>query len=272
MTSRYDDDKEIHYRLGLEHERLSRGGSPTLEYVRTQELFKRFLPPPPGTVADVGGGTGVYAAPLARKGYTVHLVDAMDNHVETALAVAQAQPVHPFTAEVGDARHLVLPDNSFDAVLLAGPLYHLTSKADRLSALSEAARIARPGAPVLAVSISRFASLFGGLIDDALRDPVFRPIVERDLRDGQHRNPDPARYPQFFTTAHFALPAEFAAEIEEAGLRLDGLYAIEGPGVMVDWSEVSDSRREDILFAIRAVETEASLIGLSTHFMAVARR
>jgi hypothetical protein len=53
-------DAEIlaHYEEGLERDRLLRGGAGRLEYLRTRELLARYLPPPPVTVLDVGGGAG----------------------------------------------------------------------------------------------------------------------------------------------------------------------------------------------------------------------
>jgi hypothetical protein len=66
-------DAEIagHYAEVPERERLARGHW-VLERVRTWELLGRHLPPPPGTVLDVGGAAGVYALPLAEQGYEVH--------------------------------------------------------------------------------------------------------------------------------------------------------------------------------------------------------
>jgi SAM-dependent methyltransferase len=40
-------------------------------------------------------------------------------------------------------RDLDLPDASVDAVLLLGPLYHLTDRAERVRALRQCARIVR---------------------------------------------------------------------------------------------------------------------------------
>jgi ubiquinone/menaquinone biosynthesis C-methylase UbiE len=266
------DDIAIHYELGLEHERLFRGGVPSLEFVRTMELLDRFLPPPPSSIADIGGGTGVYAAPLARKQYAVTLIDPIELHIEKAHEVAAQQPEHPFTATIGDARKLDLPSDHYDVALLFGPLYHLTEREDRITALREARRILKLGGLLLAVGISRFRSLLGGLVERQLQNPLFRPIVERDLKDGQHRNPDPAKHPEFFTTAFFHHPDELAAEVVDSGLESDGLYAIEGPGRIVPWSSSDEAGRADALYATRVTEREPSLLGLSTHIMAIARK
>ena len=266
-----DPDIRSHYDLGLERERLSRDGE-SLEFVRTQELLVRYLPPPPAAILDVGGGPGAYAVWLARDGYRVHLLDPVPLHLEQANAAAAAQPDHPFTAALGDARRLVEPEASFDAVLLLGPLYHLTERADRVAALAEARRVLRPGGVVLAVGISRFASLLDGLRSGFLGDPTADAIVERDLRDGQHRNPDPVRYPNWFTTAFFHHPTELAEEVEAAGFALDALLGIEGPGWLIDAAWADPERRPSVLAAARAVEREPSLLGLSAHLLAVARK
>lgn len=266
-----DAEIRAYYDRGDERDRLFAGGD-RLELVRTKELLERFLPRPPATILDVGGGPGAYAAWLAASGYEVHLVDPVPLHVEQAAAAAAAQPDHPFTTAVGDARRLAEGDASVDAVLLLGPLYHLTERADRLTALAEAARVARPGGVVLAVAISRFASLLDGLRLGFLDDPAGVEIVRQDLATGQHRNPDLVGRPAWFTTAFFHHPDELAAEIEEAGLRLDGIFGIEGPGGFVGpgWSE--SERRDAILLAARAVEGEAATIGMSGHLLAVGRK
>src|SRR5215472_11479902 len=86
-----------YYDQGREASRLE-GGSGPLEFVRTQEILRRHLPRPPGFVLDVGGASGVHAAWLARDGYSVHVVDPIELHVEQARAAAAAQPSAPFSA------------------------------------------------------------------------------------------------------------------------------------------------------------------------------
>jgi len=262
-------DLLAHYGTGYEQRRLGEGVG-TLELVRTQELLLRFLPPAPATILDVGGGPGAYAGWLAGRGYAVHLVDPVPLHVEQARAVADAQPDHPFSAEVGDARRLAAADASSDVVLLLGPLYHLVERSERLAALAQACRVLRPGGRLFAAAISRFASLLDGLRTGALADPRFAPVVERNLRDGQHRNPRPREHPEWFATAYFHLPGDLADELNAAGLRLDGLFGIEGPGWLFEQRWADPALRERVLDAARAVEQEPALLGPSAHLLAVA--
>jgi ubiquinone/menaquinone biosynthesis C-methylase UbiE len=263
---------ESHYGTGYERSRLFPGGRPSLEFARSMELLERLLPAPPARLLDVGGGPGSYAAPLARRGYRVHLVDPMPLHVEQAREAAASDPAAAFTAAVGDARQLAESSGSQDAVVLFGPLYHLTEATGRQQALGEAWRVLRPGGRLLAMAVCRFASLLDGLYEGWLDDPVFRPIVDQDLASGQHRNPDPVGRPEFFTTAYFHTPTGLASEIEQAGFTGVTVYGVEGPGWPLRREWADPQRREQILFAARAVETQPSLIGFSDHLIAAAAK
>lgn len=259
-----------HYATGGERDRLLQGTS-RIEFVRTQRILRRVLPPAPARLLDVGGGPGRYAIWLANDGYDVVLIDPVPLHVDQARTAAQ-QSARPFAAEIGDARALPIDDRSVEAVLLLGPLYHLTERTDRLQALTEARRVVRPGGVIAVAAISRFASLFDGLWHGLLDDPAFAAIVARDLHDGQHRNP--TDHPAYFTTAFFHHPDELAEEIAAAGLRLDDLLAVEGPAWLLPdldrwWDD--EPRQDRLLAAIAAIEREPSLLGMSAHLLAIVR-
>jgi ubiquinone/menaquinone biosynthesis C-methylase UbiE len=257
-----------HYEAGVERERLAEGTS-RIEFVRTKELLQRFLPPPPASVLDVGGGPGAYASWLAEVGYHVHLVDPVKLHIRQA-EEASERAARGFTATLGDARRLEEPDSSHDAVLMLGPLYHLTEHRDRILALREGRRVVRPGGIVAAAAISRFASLLDGLRGGYLADPVFHAIVERDLSEGQHRNPTDR--PEWFTTSYFHHPDELPVEVGDAGLAFEALFGVEGPGWLLPDLWDDPSRHQDVLHVARAVEQERTLLGASAHLLVIARR
>lgn len=253
-----------YYDAGQEQARLA---PDRLERARTRRLLERFLPATPARIADVGGGPGAHALWLVERGYDVALLDAVPLHVGQAIAAGVPK------ALVGDARGLPWEDASFDAVLLFGPLYHLTERDDRLRAISEAARVVRPGGVVMSAAISRFASFVDGLVHGRFADPAFREVVAQDIEDGQHRNA--GGIPGWFTTAFFHTGGELASEVAESGLILRALLAIEGPGsVLADDTalEADDEARSALLDMIERVESEPSLLGLSSHIMAVAHR
>jgi ubiquinone/menaquinone biosynthesis C-methylase UbiE len=262
-----------HYASGYEADRLN-VSTGQLERERTRELLTRFLPPAPAIVLDVGGGPGAHACWLAKQGYTVHLIDIVPSHVEKAIAASALQPDTPLaTASVGDARSLQWKADAVDAILLFGPLYHLTAKQDRGNALREAHRILKPGGVLLAIGISRFASTMDGIRCGYLKDPHFATIAERDLEDGQHRNRTPQ--PEYFMDTFFHHPAQLQSEAAESGFTISGIYGVEGPGWLVPdfdewWIELENRKR--LLKIAQALECEPSLLGINAHLMLVAHK
>jgi len=254
-----------YYRRGGERDRLA-AGQGRLEFLRTWDVLTRVLPAAPAVILDVGGGTGVYAGPLAEAGYQVRVVDPVPEHV----AAAASRP--GVTAVLGDARALPAADRGVDAVLLLGPLYHLLERADRVAVWREAARVVRPAGVVLGATISRFASLFDGFIKDYFSDARFRPLVERALTDGVHHNVETSR--TWFTNAYFHHPDELPAEVAEAGLIMKRRIAVESPlwmtGSRLDQILESQELTGLLLEMLRRVEDEPSLLGASSHLLTVA--
>jgi hypothetical protein len=134
-------------------------------------------------------------------------------------------------------------------------------------------RALRPDGVLFGAAICRFASLLDSVVRGFNDDSRFAPILERDLIDGQHRNP--TGDPNFFTTAFFHRPEELHEEVVDAGYSVIELVGIEGPAWLVPDFEarwVDPIRRERLLALTRKVEHEVALSGLSPHLLIVGRK
>ncbi|MEV6956560.1 class I SAM-dependent methyltransferase [Streptomyces sp. NPDC051183] len=255
------------YTRSDEAARLRATATGALEYTRTRELLRRHLPPTPARVLDVGGGPGTHARWLAEDGYTVHVVDPVSKHV------AQAASIDGVTAELGDARRLTAAAQTYDAVLLLGPLYHLHDRHDRILALTEAARVARPGGLVAAAAISRYSPLLDYIATTGLTETPIQDGVRDTLAQGRYAGQ------RGFTVAYFQTSAELRAEVTDAGLADPALYGIEGPGwVAVKAIEkytganlMGTDMYDAALAAARLAEPHATLTDASAHILAITR-
>ncbi len=268
------DEALQHYGQGTEAERLINNPYGQLERIRSQEIIKSYLPAPPAVVYDIGGGPGLYSVWLLGLGYEVHLIDAVKVHTEQAQNLINEKfPNSKSSAKLGDAKNLEFADESADAVLLMGPLYHLTNYNERIQALKEARRVLKPEGYLFAVGISRFASSLDGLFSNLFNDPDFAEIAVNDLERGQHRNPN--NKPGYFTTTFFHHPEELKKELEDSGLQFIKTLSIEGPAWLLPHlnTYLENQERQDLLMEIlRKTEAESSMLGVSAHMMAIARK
>lgn len=258
---------EVHeyYERGGERTRLSGSATGRLEFLRTRDILRRLIGAP-AEVLDVGGGTGVHSAWLAGDGHDVTLIDPIPSQV----AVAAELP--GVDARVGDARALPVPDASFDAVLLMGPLYHLQTAEERVTALREARRAAKPGGLVVAAVIGRFAPWL-----DALRWDLFTlegaPRMLDHVAETGELRPRDYGLDSVFTTAYTHRPEQITAEFAEAGLTGEA-YAVEGAAWLTDKLEElvdGEATRDRLLDGLRDFEREPSLLGASSHLLVAAR-
>jgi 2-polyprenyl-3-methyl-5-hydroxy-6-metoxy-1,4-benzoquinol methylase len=108
-----------------------------LEFEATKMLINKYFPRK-GLVCDIGSGPGRYAIELIKSGYKVTLIDVSKKSLELAKNMISKSGLKAEEYLCLDAINLAsLNSNHYDAVLLLGPLYHITKKADRIKVLED---------------------------------------------------------------------------------------------------------------------------------------
>lgn len=155
--------------------------------------------------------------------------------------------------------------------MLLGPLYHLVERTDRLTALGEARRVARPGGLVMAAAINRFAPMLDGLFQGMFAAPGFAEIVAHGLATGRH---DPPAGSDFFTLAYLHRPEELCEEFGAAGLVEVEVIGLEGPGCHLpdlDERYADAAAWQQLIDIAERLESEPGFLGISSHLLAVGR-
>lgn len=129
--SKYNEDKRL----------TSKSHLP--EYLITTKYIEKYLTPS-SKILEIGAGTGRYSIALADRGYSVDSVELVPHNINTMKRKVKKN--HKINIYEGNACNLnFLADNSYDIVLLLGPMYHLFTDEDKHKAISEAIRVAKHG-------------------------------------------------------------------------------------------------------------------------------
>lgn len=130
------------YRRQNENSRLTKSKAAKVEFLTTVKYIEKYLTP--GVkILDIGAGAGEYSLYFAEKGYAVSALELADSNI--AAFRAKMTEETPIDLVQGNALDLsYYEDDSFDIVLLLGPLYHLREEVDQLRCIAEAKRVCKP--------------------------------------------------------------------------------------------------------------------------------
>ncbi len=163
---------------------LSKHGS--VEYLTTMRYIGMYLKPGM-RILEIGAATGRYSHALARMGYRVDAVELVQHNID--LFKANTKPGEEITITQGNAKDLhFLRDNSYDLVLLLGPMYHLFTVEEQKKALSEALRVTKPGGILMAAYCGNDATMvqycFGrGMLKEKRYQELVNPVTFKASSD-----------------------------------------------------------------------------------------
>ena len=194
-----------------------------IEFVTALRLIDQYFPAS-GRACDIGGGPGRYTIELLKRGYAVTLIDLSEVALVHARQQIENVGLHADQIIHGDARNLSMFENeSFDAALLMGPMYHVVEADERARILRALHRILKPGGAALITYLNSWGLIKTGLSDfpERYRDIAFlRSMLNEHVFRGQELAD--------FTECYWSTPEVAQGEIEAAGLAIISYASAQG--------------------------------------------
>lgn len=170
--NKFNEDKRLNSRHGR------------VEYVTSMKYIRKYLEEIAKEtgkekrqirILDIGAGTGRYSIPLSEEGYDVSAVELVKHNLGRL-----KQKCSQVKAYQGNALKLKKFENeTFDLVLLFGPMYHLHGEDEKLKALKEAKRVLKNGGVLLVAYIMNEFSV----ITYAFKEKHIREALENGMLD-----------------------------------------------------------------------------------------
>jgi SAM-dependent methyltransferase len=190
--------------FALEYDRLYEGDTQAGEWLRGRlQAVLDFLGEGPGTILDIGTGSGRLVLALEERGWTAWGIDGSPAMVELARARVPEAAERLLEAR---AEQLPFEDGTFDAVASMGVI---SWAHDRPAIVTEIARVLRPGGRAV-LTVGNTRSPFR-----AWRHGVVHPVsraVKRVVPAGRPAPPRQTRLPR---------PKELVELLDRAGLSLE---------------------------------------------------
>ncbi len=147
-----------------------------LEFFITMTYIKKYLSVN-DSICDIGAGSGVYSKELSDLGYHVTALDLIKHNVRKI----EQKGIKAIQANATDLS--LFADNTFDVTLLLGPMYHLISDEELITALKEAKRITKVnGFIFVAYCMNDFAIINHGFKEHAILESIKDGLVDESYK------------------------------------------------------------------------------------------
>lgn len=184
-----------------------------IEFFSTLYIIKKYFPDN-GVIFDIGSGPGRYSMELLKRDYKVALMDISQNSITLAKSHIEENGLRADKYICGDARNLQYElENSYDGILLLGPMYHITNKRERINLLKACKRILKPDGVIIISYLNTLGVLKSGVTDfyEEFRDldNIYKYFYSNSY--GKDNS---------FTETYFSMPKEAIDEVNESGLSI----------------------------------------------------
>ena len=145
-----------------------------MEFYLTEKYLSKVIKKT-SKVLEVGCATGYYAMQFHDKCKQYIGLDIVPKYIDELNAKVKKKGIKNVNGVVGDATEVHFEDNSFDVVLLLGPMYHLDKKSREKSIL-EAKRVCKPNGVIVWAYLNKVA-VFSGLVATY----EYREVISKDI-------------------------------------------------------------------------------------------
>lgn len=205
--------------VNCEEERFSNPYS-RIEFETTIYNIEKYFPVA-GRILDIGCGTGRYSIELLSRGYNVTLYDISKEELNLAKSNIQKQKLVANNYICGDCSDLSqFEDNSFDGILLMGPMYHISNKDFRETILKESRRILKDDGVALVAYINSW-----GVMKSTLTEHSYRLRNIQTMKDLLIDNSFSEK--ESFTKVYLSTPPIAKKEIEVSGFNIISYFGAE---------------------------------------------
>lgn len=167
--NKFNEDKRFNSRHGQ------------VEFITTTKYIEEYLKNS-NTILDIGAGTGAYSLYFENKGYDVTAIELIKHNMRVIESKLKKGHVYQ-----GNAINLFKEtDETYDIVLLLGPMYHLISYEEKLKALNEAKRVLKKGGILfVAYIMNDYAILTHGFKERN----ILNSLTENKIDENYHITP-----------------------------------------------------------------------------------
>ena len=124
--NKFNEDKRLNSRHGI------------VEFTTSIKYIEKYLNKMNNPkIIDIGAGTGKYSVYLHNKGYDVTAVELVKHNLKEI--EKKNKDIKTYLLNATDLKKI--NDNTYDLVILFGPLYHLITKEEKIRAINEAKRV-----------------------------------------------------------------------------------------------------------------------------------
>ena len=171
--NKFNEDKRLNTRRGQ------------VEFITNMKYIHKYLKKG-DKILDIGAGTGKYSLSLDKEGYEVTAVELVKRNIQ----IINKKNTHLETI-LGNALDLsMIKDNTYDVVLLFGPMYHLKKREDQIKVLAEAKRVTKKeGIIFVSYCMNDYAIITHGFIEGNIQENIQNQQINQNFKILENGNP-----------------------------------------------------------------------------------